>query len=107
MRGRRSCHASGSHRPPAAGAHVRTGGPDMMHTAGSRAVFGTFAPLRGHRSRSAARVALAWVALVLLPGVAPAAAPKLALLLPDTSAASLQRPEIAAWIDAVREQGYE
>jgi hypothetical protein len=63
-----------------------------MHAARLRAVIGAFALSM----------------LVLLAGTAYAVAPpRLALLLPDTSTPALQRPEIAAWIDAVREQGYE
>lgn len=50
----------------------------------------------------------ALLALTLLAGNTHASAPaRLALLLPDTSSTALQQPEVAAWLDAVREQGYE
>jgi hypothetical protein len=57
-------------------------------------------------SREAIRAFALWV-LVWFAGAAHAAAPaRLALLLPDTRPETLQRPEVAAWLDAVREQGY-
>ena len=75
------------------------------------------APARDHAAARAGRTradgfpARLWRLVVagLLWGAAIAAhaagAPKMALLLPDS--AGLDQPQVAAWIDAVQEQGYE
>lgn len=79
-----------------------------MKTAASRGSVGALVPPGRRQPCRTLPFAFALAVLVSFAGRAHADAPaKLALLLPDTSASTLERPEVAAWLDAVREQGYE
>jgi hypothetical protein len=79
-----------------------------MRNAGRGETVGTPAPPGRRQPWRALPLVLALAVLMPFAGTAFAAAPAtLALLVPDMSATTLQRPEISAWIDAVREQGYE